>query len=309
MSERWEEDLMEDYGYDEAMGSEEMDDSEEFDDSADDVDLGAEEWEADEEEFIDEGFDDDGFDDYGEDEFGVDRALEDAMVYALGAEDTDEFFRRLWSGIQRVGGTIGRVARAAAPYARAAAPLASLIPGPWGQAAGTALGLLGRLQAEGASEEDALDAFAEYAAYDEQAMPILAGLAARNIARGRCGRIPKQARRAMVRGMAAAARTLAQRRGPAAVRAIPRIVRSVRRTAAARRTPVRAIPRIAARTAANVARSGRLFRRLVAPIASPGAGIARRVMRGVPMAGLPGRPSPRAIRLRGPVRISINSRA
>lgn len=306
MSERLEEELMEDLGYEEAEGAAEMGEEEGFEEygAAEEAELGAEEWEGSEEELFEEGFEEEGFEEgfeeYGEEaELGAEEALEDAMAYALGAEDTDEFFRRLWRGVRRVGRTVGRVARVAAPIAR-------LIPHPYAQIAARGLGLLGRLRAEGASEEDAMDAFAELAAYDESALPIVAGLAARTIVRSRGARMPMPVRRTLVRGMTTAARTLTQRRGPTAIRALPRIVRSVRRTAAVRRTPVRAIPRIVRRTAANVARSRRLTRRLSRPIPTPAARRARRVVAG---ASLAGRAVPRTFTLRGPVRISITSAA
>lgn len=300
MSERLEENLMEDLGYDEAEGAAEMDELEGYDEYefAEGGDLAAEdEWEGADEEFFAEGFEGEEFEDYGDE--GSEDAMEDAMAYALGAEDTDEFFRRIGRGLRRIGGVVGRVARTAAPIAR-------LIPGPYGQLAGTALGLLGRLRAEGASEDDAMDAFAEYAAYDEAAIPVAATCAARSVLRNRGARMPQRARRTMVRGMSTAARTLAQRRSPAAVRALPRIVRSVSRTAAARRTPVAAIPRIVNTTAANVARSGRLARRLSRPISTP---IVRRVRRYIPTGPVPysigGRAVPRTFTTRGPVRITI----
>jgi hypothetical protein len=65
-----------------------------------------------------------------------------------------------------------------------------------------------------------MDAFAELAAYDESAIPVVAGLAARTLMRGRAAQLPMAARRQLVRGMATAARTLT-RHGPTAVRALP----------------------------------------------------------------------------------------
>jgi hypothetical protein len=234
------------------------------------------------------------------------------MAYALGAEDTDEFFRRAFRAVRRVARGAGRIARRVAPIvgrvARAAAPIARLIPHPYARAAAPVLGLLGRLRAEGATEEEALDAAAELAAYDESAIPIVAGLAARTVLRGRGATLPLAARRRLVHGMGVAARTLTRRRGPGAVRALPRIVRSVRRTAAVRRTPVRVAPGIVRRTAARVARNPRLARRLARPV--PGA--RRRVRRAVRVvgglgAGVAG--YPRSLTLRGPVRIQITSAA
>jgi hypothetical protein len=231
------------------------------------------------------------------------------MAYALGAEDTDEFFRRALRGIRRVAGGVARTARRVAPVvgriARAAAPIARMIPHPWARAAAPALSLLGRLRAEGASEEEAMDAFAELAAYDETARPIVAGLAARAAVRSRGAALPMAARRRLVRGMGAAARTLTRRR-PGAIRALPRIVRSVRRTAAVRRTPARAVPRVVRRTAARVARRPGMVRRLSRP--APGA---RRRVRAAVAGGGGGAMGGggRCFTVRGPVRVSITPAA
>lgn len=165
---RMEEELMEDLFYDEAEGPSEFGE-EEWDgyEAADEADLGEEEWEGAEEAYM-EGYEDEGFDeyeDYGEGFDDYESAMEDAMAYALGAEDTDEFLGSIWKGIKKVGSVAGKVARVAAPIAR-------LIPHPYAQLAAKGLGLLGKLRAEGASEDEALDAFAELASYDESALPI-----------------------------------------------------------------------------------------------------------------------------------------
>jgi hypothetical protein len=57
-----------------------------------------------------------------------------------------------------------------------------------------------------------------------------------------------------------------RRHGPAAVRALPRVVRSVRRTAATRGTPAVVRARVARNTARRVAASPRLVRRLARPL-------------------------------------------
>jgi hypothetical protein len=318
MSDRLEEDLMEDLAYDEAEGASEMfDEGEEFEgfDAADEDQAAMNEFDEFDDGF-EEGFEEEGFldeGDYGDEaDYGDEDSMEEAMAFALGAEDTDEFFRRAMRGIRRVGSVVGRVARTAAPIARTLGRVASAIPHPYAQIAGRALtgagpvlNLLGRLRAEGASEEEAMDAFAEYAMYDESARPVLAGLAARTIVRARGARMPLPARRIVVHSLGSAARTLAQRRGPTAVRALPRIVRSVRRTAATRRTPTRAIPRIVGRTVANVARNNQLARRLSRPVPAAVRRVRAIAARPPMMAGGGGR----SFTLRGPVRITISSAA
>jgi hypothetical protein len=310
---RMEEELMEDLFYQEAEGPAELGDEEEWEslEAMEETDWGEEEeWELGGEGFLDE-FEEEGYEEF--DEFGeaygfeeAEDAFEDAMAYALEAEDTDEVFRRIGRairrgapgvirGVRRAASTVGRVARVAAPIAR-------LIPHPYAQVAARGLSLLGRLRAEGASEEEALEAFAELAAYDEAAIPVVAGLAARRLVGRTAARLPLPARRQIVRTMGAAARTLASRRGPKAVRALPRIVASVRRTAAARRTPPRALPQVVRRTVTRVARSQPLARRLSRP--SPRAvqrvrAAARRFESSVA-------PS-RSFTVPGPVRITITS--
>jgi hypothetical protein len=309
------EDMYDDLAYDEAEGPAQAFEEEEFDeaDAGDEFDLGdEEEWDALEDagEYADD-FGEDAYEEGEEEDYGEEGELdeadvEEAMAYALGAEDTDEFFRRAFGALRRVARGAGRVFRRVAPIvgrvARIAAPIARLIPHPWAQAAGPVLNLLGRLRAEGASEEEAMDAFAELAAYDESAIPVVAGLAARTILRGRGAAVPLAARRRLVRSMSITARSLARRR-PGAVRALPRIVRSIRRTGAVRRTPLRVAPRIVARTAARVVRSPRLMRRLARPTQA-----ARRRARAAVRAGGGGGLG-RSFTLRGPVRISITSAA
>ncbi len=311
--ERMEEELMEDLFYQEAEGAAELGEEEEWEglEAMEEADWGEEEeWEAGEEGFLDE-FEEEGFEEFDEfgEAYGFDEsedAFEDAMAYALEAEDTDEFFRRIGRalrrvapgivrGVRRVASTVGRVARVAAPIAR-------LIPHPYAQVAATGLGLLGRLRAEGASEEEALDAFAELAAYDEAAIPVVAGLAVRRLVGRTAARLPVQARRQLVRTMGTAARTLVGRRGPKAVRALPRIVASVRRTAATRRTPPQALPRVVRRTVARVTRSRPLTRRLSRP--SPRA--VQRVRAAVRRAPAGAAPA-RNFTLQGPVRVTITS--
>jgi hypothetical protein len=313
-----EEELMEDLFYQEAEGAAELGEEEEWEgmEAMEEAEYGEEEeWEAGEEAYLEEEFEEEGYEEFEEAEeaYGFEEgedAFEEAMAYALEAEDTDEFFRRIGRairraapgvirGLRRAASTVGRVARVAAPIAR-------LIPHPYAQAAATGLGLLGRLRAEGASEEEALDAFAELAAYDEAAIPVVAGLAVRRlVGPTTAARLPRPVRRQLVRTMGTAARTLATRRGPRAVRALPRIVSSVRRTAAARRTPPRTLPRVVRRTVARVTRSRPLTRQLSRPVPRAVRRV-RTAIRRAPIA--PGVAAPsRSFTMRGPVRITITS--
>ena len=107
---------------------------------------------------------------------GDEEAFEAAMAYALAAEDTDEFFRRVRRFVRQAAPIVGRIARAAAPILR-------VIPHPVAQGAATAANLLGRLRFEGASEDEALEAMAELAARNPRVIPVVAGLAARTLVR------------------------------------------------------------------------------------------------------------------------------
>ncbi|MCF6147055.1 MAG: hypothetical protein E3K37_00170 [Candidatus Kuenenia sp.] len=306
MEERLEEELMEDLAYEEAEGAAEMFDEEEgFEDYDAADELFEEEWEGGDEDYFEEDYGEEGFEefedyaeDYGEDygdemEEEEEDELDSAMAYALGAEDADEFLKKLWGGIKKFGKKASKVA---GKVARAATPFAKYIPGPWGALASKGLGLLGKLRAEGATEEEALEAFAELAAYDEAAIPVVAGLAARALVKNKGARLSFPARKKLVKNMKKAAKTLVRKKGPTAVRALPKIVKSVKRTAAVRRTPIRVMPKIVARTAAKVAKSPKLTRKLSRP--SPKA---KRIIRRVV-----GKKMGRSYVLKGPVRITIS---
>jgi hypothetical protein len=299
-----EEEMYEELGFEEAEGEAEGFEEEGF-----------EEFEAGEEfeefdEFEEEGFESDGFEEFEEEGFeefeeeeeGFEsEELEEGMAYALAAEDTEEFFRRIARLARRAAPVLGRVARVAAP-------ILSRIPHPYAQIAGRVAGVAGRLLPQAESEEEALEAFAELAVANPRAIPIVAGLATRTIVGRRSAAMSAPARRAAVRNVTRAARTLVQRGGRRAIRALPRIARRVRQTAAARRTPPAARPQVVRRTAGRVAASPRLTRRLSRPsprgrrLARAATTVARRG-RGGMGGGLPGR----RFRFRGPVELTINS--
>src|SRR5215831_13160451 len=195
------EEIYEELGFDEAEGAAE----------------GFEEEESFEEMEAAEEFEEDAFEEGEEFE---DEAFEEGMAYALAAEDTDEFFRRLRRLARRAAPIIGRVARIAAP-------ILSRIPHPAAQIAGRVAGVAGRLLPQAESEDEALDAFAELAVANPRAVPIVAGLAARTVVGRRGPMMSPTARRAAVRTVTRAAQTLVARGGPRAIRALPRIARTV----------------------------------------------------------------------------------
>jgi hypothetical protein len=322
-----EEDLFEDLAYDEAEGVAAMEDELEMDDLAiDEFDEGYED-ELEMEAYADEDYSDyddaedeleatedyyDEFDSYDEfDEAGLDEAedtFDSAMAFALGAEDADEFFSRfrkgLLSAIKKVKGAVRKAAPVVGRIARGVSRVASVIPHPYAQAIGRVAGIVGkgarlaqRLRMEGASEEEALEAFAEMAVRDPRALPLVAGLTARTVLKSKGARLSPAARMRAVKQMKGAANTLVRKRGPTAIRALPKIAKSVRRTAAVRGMPAATATKVVRRTASKVAASPALTRKLARP--SPKA------KRTVQMARVGGKG--RSYVVQGPTRITISA--
>jgi hypothetical protein len=213
------------------------------------------------------------------------------MSTALGVEDEDEFFGKIFSGIKKI-------AQKAAPViggiARAAAPILGKIPHPWAQVGGQVANILGRLRAEGATTEDALEAVAEVAVRDRRALPIVAGLAARTVLKNKGAAMSPGQRQQAVRTATNAARTLVNQGGAKAIRALPRVAKSVRRATAAKGTPAALRPRVLQRTAARVAQNPALLQQLSRPSSKAQATMRR--------AGA----QVRSFSVPGPARISIS---
>ena len=312
MYQAFETDVMDDLFYDQVEGPAQRGDYYNSYDAGDEFgeyDLA----EADDDAFIGglirsgQGFDE--MEDWGEQGYdsGFD-ALEDALADALAEEDTDEFFRR--SGRiarnvgRRVGQVAGRVGRGIGSVARVVGPIASMIPLPQAQLIGRIANVAGRLLADEADEFEALEDLFDLAETEDAidaAAPFVSAVALRT-AMPNISRLPRQTRRQLVSSVSQATRTLAHRQGPAAARAVPRIVRGVSRTVAQRGLPARSVAPAVRRAAARVAQSPRTVRRLARPLTTrsrPG----RRSMSG-------GRPCPtcgrsHSYRLRGPVTIRI----
>jgi hypothetical protein len=249
--------------------------------------------------------DDDAADEFEGEE--VMDAMEEAVVDALAADDTDEFFRRLARGIGRVARGAVRVARRVAPVvgriARTVAPIASAIPLPWTQAIGRVANVVGRVMADEGDEFEAFDDLLDEIddADFDAAAPVIAGLTIRRSMPG-ASRLPRTQRRQLVRSVTQATRTVARRQGAQAVRAVPAVVSAVQRGVRTRRIPPRAAPQAIGRAAAQVARNPRAVRRLAQAMprtpVRPGA-------RG---RGLCPNCRGRRFTLRGPVTISIRGR-
>lgn len=268
MTDRFDDDFVEDL-YDESEF--EMFDDDDFDEWDEDFYDDEESFEADyfEDEYdVFAEFDDfnayddyDAYDDFEEDE--AEDEFADAMAYALGAEDTDEFLKKLWGGIKKVGRKIFRGVKKVAPVL---SRVSRFIPGPYGALLSKGLGMLRHLRYEGASEDEALEAFAELAAYDEAVVPVVSALAVKSLAKGKTKNMSHAKRKKLVKDITKATKQLIKNsQSPKAVRAVPRIVMSVKKSSSAKRTPLALRPVAAKKVIKKVARNPRLTRKLAKP--------------------------------------------
>jgi hypothetical protein len=231
----------------------------------------------------------DSYDEYDEmdeyDEFALDEAdeyddtdmltvMEDAMVDALAAEDSDEFFRRARRALQRARQIARTVGRGVAQVAPVVSRVASLIPHPAAQAVGRAAAIAGRIgQAISADEFDLMEDLydlAEDEDYMDAAAPMTAALTIRHIIPN-VSRMPRPARRQLLRSVTQATQTITRRQGAQAARAVPGVVRTVQSAVRQRRIPPSAVPQAITRTAARVARNPQLTRQMVARAGTPAA--------------------------------------
>jgi hypothetical protein len=230
-------------------------------------------------------------------------AMEISIADALEAEDSDEFLRRIVSGVRRAANVARQVGQRAGQAARAVAPVASAIPLPQAQALGRVASIAGRLLAEGADEFEVLDellTFAEDEDAIDAAAPIIAGLTIRTIM-PRTSRLDRTTRRQLMRSVRQSTQTLARRQGPQAIRAIPRVVQAVRRTARRRQMPARHLPQAVRRTTARVASHPRLVSQL-AHATRQASSVTRSYRTGMQSEIL------ERLVIRGPVEIMIRSR-
>ncbi|MCS6879355.1 MAG: hypothetical protein NZP72_13775 [Geminicoccaceae bacterium] len=236
------------------------------------------------------------------DEFAVEGHVIRAVGQALAAEGEDEFMGRLARGVAQA---FRRAAPVVGKIARAAAPVLSAIPHPAAQIAAQVANLASQLRAEAetlgvapvATVRRAAEVAAELAAREPRAMPVVAGLVARQLLQNRGVALSPAQRLAAVRRVMAAARSVSRAVGPEGVRALPKIAESVNRTAAAKGTPVAAKPAVLLRTAQRVAQRPDLAARLARPEPR-----ALRLVRGI--GGVDGQ---RKLRFAGPVEITIRA--
>jgi hypothetical protein len=271
MTDRFEEDMMEDLlaepGHS-AMDA--MDEADEFD-SADEFDEGDEFEAADEFEAGDEFDEMEEGDEFDEGE-GADE-FEEAMTDALEAADEDEFWGSFGKVLKKIGRGVGSVARVVAP-------IASAIPIPQAQMIGKAAGLIGNVLADEGDEMDAFEELADYAE-EEDALdalaPAIATIAIRHGLKKQAAALPRVARRQLVKTVTAATRHIARRHGPRALAALPVIVGHARRIAVRRRLPARQLPHLVARGVRTAIRSPRHLRRYIGVAARLRGGVAGRI--------------------------------
>lgn len=237
----------------------------------------------------------DGLDAADEDEFlgrilgGLGRAAGVVSRGLGGAANVSRQFGRVAGQVGQVAGRVTPAALAAAQLARmlgatnVAGGLQRLARGA-GQVQGrsrqvqryageaqSVMAALSRLIGQGSNEFDDFDSLAdEFEQGMDGALPPAVALAARAAARGlgfgNLARLNVAGRRALVRGVAAAARELMRGRDPRALRALPRLAHSAARVAArggaapaaAARSLQRGLPRIARRVAQTPATLNRL---------------------------------------------------
>ncbi|MDX2097636.1 MAG: hypothetical protein SFW36_07650 [Leptolyngbyaceae cyanobacterium bins.59] len=246
-----------------------------------------------------------GADEFTEDGQGADAfdAMEAAIADALEAEDSDEFLRQVVRGVRRAAQVARQVGRGVGQVARVVGPVASMIPLPQAQAIGAIANIAGQLLADGADEFEALDemlAFAEAEDAVDAAAPIIAGLTIRTIM-PRAARLNRTTRRQLVQSVRRSAQTLSRQQGARSIRAIPRVIQAVERTAQRRRIPARQLPQAVRQATASVARNPRLVSRL-ARATQHASSVTRRYSAGFSSE------MPQRLVINGPVEILIRSR-
>lgn len=208
----------------------------------------------------------DEFDAYDEmDAYDEGDAFEDAMVDALEAEDTDEFFRRLARGIRTAANVARTVGRGVGQVARVVAPIASMIPHPAAQAVGRVASVAGRLLADGADEFEAIDALVDLAEAEDlmdAAAPAIATMAVHGVM-PQAARLPANTRQQLVRATTQTAQTIARQQGTQAVRALPAVVQTAQRMARQQGLPPRALPQVIQRLGTRLSRNPQMIRRLL----------------------------------------------
>jgi hypothetical protein len=237
-------------------------------------------------------------------------ALEAAAAGALNAEDSGEFFGRLFSRLRLA-------ARSAGP----AVPVAGTVKA-GEQAKNRGVGQGSRMSSEtaaivmhqilpllrqyasyGCDETEALEDLADWFAEEESyaVLPVLGAMAARTLVRPLIRRADTRLTQpeacALVRGATQAVRALIRAGGGQALCALPGITRGVLRTALRQRLPVKALPDALRRTVEQVAPKPRPQPRFSSPDESEATqGAEQHVLR---------LDTPQRFQITGPVEITI----
>jgi hypothetical protein len=176
--------------------------------------------------------------------------IDDAVAEVLQADDADEFLGGLRNVLKKVAPIISKVA--------------PLLPIPGAGLIGKAADIVSKVAADEGDEMDAIDDLADLGdSVDsvDPVAPVVAGLAIKK-AIPTVSSLPHTARKQLVKATTAATKQVARHHGPAAAKAMPAIVRHAHRTAARAGAPASAVPHLVRKTAAKVARSPQLVRRM-----------------------------------------------
>jgi hypothetical protein len=176
--------------------------------------------------------------------------IDDAVAEVLQADDADEFLGGLRNILKKVAPIISKVA--------------PLLPIPGAGLIGKAADIVSKVAADEGDEMDAIDDLADLGdSVDsvDPVAPLVAGLAIKK-AIPTVSSLPHNTRKQLVKATTAATKAVARHHGAGAARVMPAIVRHARRTAAKTGAPASALPHLVRRTAAKVAKSPQLVRRM-----------------------------------------------
>jgi hypothetical protein len=193
--------------------------------------------------------------------------FDEAIAEALMADDADEFLGSVWKAVKK-----------AAPIVSKIAPM---LPIPGAGIIGKVADVVANAAEDAADEMDAIDDLADLGDQMDSmdpVAPVVAGLAIKK-AIPAVSRLPHGTRKQLVKATAAATKHVARHHGAAAAAAMPAIVRHARKVAVRRGVPAAHLPHLVRRTAARVVRSPALVRRLAQTSrrmrpAAPGMGMA-----------------------------------
>jgi hypothetical protein len=176
--------------------------------------------------------------------------FDDAIAEALQADDADEFLGNVWKAVKKAAPIISKIA--------------PMLPIPGAGIIGKVADVVANAAEDEADEMDAIDDLADLG--DEMdsidaVAPVVAGLAIKK-AIPTVSRLPHGTRKQLVKATAAATRHVARHHGPAAAIAMPAIVRHARKVAVRRGVPATQLPHLVRQTAARVVKSPHLVRRL-----------------------------------------------